>query len=78
MIAGFGLFLVGFYAISPAAFIKGYITIIGLILSFYGFINILTWYTLCYFASALAGAFLLLFAKISVQGFHAKRLFIIL
>ena len=42
LIFGLSMFLVGFYAISPAAFIKGYITIIGLILSFYGFINILT------------------------------------
>ena len=42
LIFGLCMFLVGFYAISPAAFVKGYITIIGLILSFYGFINILT------------------------------------
>ena len=42
LIFGLCMFLVGFYAIPPVLMIKGYITVIGLILSFYGFINILT------------------------------------
>ena len=42
MVAGILLFLFGFYFIGPKVGIKGYLVIIGLIATVYGFINILT------------------------------------
>ncbi len=42
MVLALVLFLIGFYMIGPQFKIKGYIVVFGLIMTVYGFINILT------------------------------------
>ncbi|MBR2617596.1 MAG: hypothetical protein IKC56_05145 [Clostridia bacterium] len=42
MVIAIALFFIGFYVVEPLAPAKGYIIVIGLIMTIYGFINILT------------------------------------
>ena len=42
MALGITLFFIGFYVIEPLAPIKGYSIIFGLLMTIYGFINVLT------------------------------------
>ncbi len=42
MVLALILFFIGFYMVGPQARIKGYMVVGGLILTVYGFINILT------------------------------------
>ncbi len=42
MLLGITLFFVGFYVVNPLSAIKGYSIVFGLLMTIYGFINVLT------------------------------------